>query len=188
MKFKKFTFILFLLIFISFNLSLIIGANETKNNIDNYFRIHIVANSDNLDDQILKLNVYKDVNNYINSLTQNVTDKSELVQILTDNIYSILNIAKKSIADNGYNYSVNGYIGNIKYDEKTKDGNTMPEGIYHSLKLVIGEGNGENWWSLLFPNSIDGLTVDEATSKEDITFSLGFVELFKEFLNSLKTD
>jgi len=185
--FKKTTFILFILIFILFNLSIIMGVNKQENLINKYFRIHIVANSDSIDDQILKLKVSKAVNSYIHSLTENITDKSELKKIVTENIYNILEVAQKIITDNGYAYSVKGYIGKIHYDEKIKDEIIMASGTYDSLKIVIGEGKGENWWSLLFPNSIEGLEINDVMSNNDITFSFGIIDFFKNMFNDIKT-
>lgn len=189
MKLKKITFILFIFIFLLFNLSLIIGINNTENSIDNYFRIHIVANSDSIDDQILKLNIAKEVDKYISDLTKNANSKNEYIESITENISNILNVAQEIINENNYNYSVTGYIGKLKYDEKIKDGLVMKEGIYDSLKIVIGDGNGENWWSLLFPHSIEGVTTSDAISSNDITYSSGIATFFANLFNTeLKTN
>lgn len=82
------------------------------------------------------------------------------------------------------------------YDEKTKDGVQMAEGIYDSLKIVIGEGKGENWWSLIYPNTYDSvviydeqgnnknddthhLTTSDIISSKNISIKFGIVEFFK---------
>lgn len=56
------------------------------------------------------------------------------------------------------------------YGEKTKDGALMKQGIYDSLKIIIGEGKGENWWSLIYPNAYDSVVIyeeQESTKKDD---------------------
>jgi len=63
----------------------------------------------------------------------------------------------------------------------------MASGTYDSLKIVIGEGKGENWWSLLFPNSIEGLEINDVMSNNDITFSFGIIDFFKNMFNDIKT-
>lgn len=85
--------------------------------------------------------------------------------------------------------------GNMYYDEKTKDGVLMKQGIYDSLKIVIGEGKGENWWSLIYPNAYDSvviyneqenikddthhLTTSDIISSNNISIKFGIIEFLK---------
>lgn len=183
MKKIKITFVLFLILFLSLNISLVIASNNANHNLNNYFRIHVVANSDSIKDQILKLNVAQAVDEYISDISKNITDKDEYIYCISNNIYNILEIANKKILESGQDYTVIGYIGKMKYDEKTKDNISQPKGTYNSLKLVIGNGNGENWWSLLFPNSIQGLSTDEVLENDEIIFSFGMFDWFKRLFN-----
>lgn len=183
MKRKKITFILFLTLFIFLNISLVIANSNAKDNLNNYFRIHVVANSDNIEDQILKLNIAKAIDEYISDTTKNITDKNEYITCVADNIYNILEIANNKIIEQNLDYSITGYIGKMKYTSKTKNGITHPKGIYNSIKIVIGNGNGENWWSLLFPNSIQGMSSEDILETDNITFSLGITEYFKKLFN-----
>lgn len=82
------------------------------------------------------------------------------------------------------------------YEEKTKNDVKMSEGIYDSLKIVIGEGKGENWWSLIYPNTYDSvviykeqentkkddthhLTTSDIISSKNISIKFGIIEFFK---------
>lgn len=57
------------------------------------------------------------------------------------------------------------------YDEKTKDDITMPKGVYDSLKILIGNAKGENWWSLIFPYSIaESQNISNVITNNDIQF------------------
>lgn len=145
---------IFLLSFILLNVHLIFATNINENNSKNYFRIHVVANSDSIDDQILKLNVSKKVDEYICEITKDLETKEDYKKCVTTHIQDILVVANNVLKDNNANYKVKAYIGNMYYDEKIKDSITMESGIYDSLKIVIGNGEGENWWSLIFPYSI----------------------------------
>lgn len=86
--------------------------------------------------------------------------------------------------------------GNIYYDEKTKDGTQMKQGIYDSLKIIIGDGKGQNWWSLIYPNAYDSviiydeqnntikddthhLNTSDVISSENISLKFGIIEFFK---------
>ena len=174
----KITFIVFLISLFILNLGLIY-ANSINEQNSNIFRIHIVANSDSIDDQILKYNIAKKVDDYINKITTNCNNKSESKQAIKKNIQNILNICSETIKENNLNYSVKAYIGKLSYEEKQKDNIHMNAGIYDSLKIIIGDGNGQNWWSLIYPSSlaIDG-EQDIFTSETKYTF--GIIELFKK--------
>lgn len=168
---QKITFFIFILSFILLNINLIFATTLNNNNIKNYFRIHVVANSDDIDDQMLKLKVSKSVDKYIKIITKNSNTKEDYKKEIEKNIQNILEVANTVIKENNKDYMVKAYIGNIRYDEKTKDSISMKSGIYDSLKIVIGNGNGENWWSLIFPYSIDNLN-DENIEVESILLNL----------------
>lgn len=151
---QKIPLFIFLLSFILLNVHLIFATNINENNSKNYFRIHVVANSDSIDDQILKLNISKKVDEYICEITKDLETKEDYKKCVTTNIQDILVVANNVLKDNNINYKVKAYIGNMYYDKKIKDSITMESGIYDSLKIVIGNGEGENWWSLIFPYTI----------------------------------
>lgn len=176
---QKITFFIFILSFILLNINLTFATNLNNNNTKNYFRIHVVANSDDIDDQMLKLKVSKSIDEYIKIITKNSNAKEDYKKEIEENIQNILEIANTVIKENGKDYVVKAYIGNIKYDEKTKDNFSMKSGVYDSLKIIIGNGNGENWWSLIFPYSIDNINLnDENIETESIIFNL--IKLVKE--------
>ncbi|MBQ8044416.1 MAG: stage II sporulation protein R [Clostridia bacterium] len=176
MRYKK-TFIIFLISIILLNLSLIYATNVNENNAK-YFRIHVVANSDSIDDQLLKYTVAKKVNTYIEDITKDAKTKDDSKQIIEQNIQNILNICSKTIKENNSDYTVKAYIGRLMYDEKQINDIYMSAGIYDSLKIVIGKGQGQNWWSLIYPTTFNNLTQEEFFA-QDIKYSFGIVELIK---------
>lgn len=109
--FKKHNlFIIFLILFTLLNVGLIFATTTNINNTENFFRIHVVANSDSIDDQILKLKVAKKVNEYIESITVTAKDKNDYKKIITLNIQNILSIANNEIKENNYSYDVKAFI------------------------------------------------------------------------------
>lgn len=182
MKFKK-TFIIFLITFILLNLTIIFATANNNKKISNFFRIHIVANSDSIDDQILKYNVAKQIEQYIYELTKNCANKQESKKTIEQNMQNILTLCNHIIQNNGYDYDLTAYIGKIQYDEKQKDGVTMSEGIYDSLKIVIGNGTGDNWWSLIYPTFVDSDNKKIAPTSNDIECKFFIVEWFKELFD-----
>ena len=181
MRIKK-TGILFVISFILLNLNIIFATNKNYNTSTNYFRVHVVANSDSIDDQLLKYIVSKNVDKYIHEITINSNSKEESKKIIQENIQNILNICKNTLKDNNSNYNVVAYIGKFKYNEKSKNNTHMQAGIYDSLKIVIGNGNGQNWWSLVYPTTITDINVEESFNK-DTNFSFGIIEFFQNLFN-----
>lgn len=177
MRYKK-TFYMFLISLILLNFGIIYATNINEYNVNNYFRVHIVANSDGIDDQLLKYTIAKEVNTYIENLTKNATTKQDSKKLIEENIQEILELCNNIIQNNNYNYDVKGYIGKLMYSEKNKQGIQMKEGVYDSLKIVIGSGNGENWWSLIYPTSLQDTTLEQAFN-EDTTYSFGILEFIQ---------
>ncbi len=180
MKNKLILFI-FLTAFILLNINILYAIENTKNNLSNYFRIHVVANSDTINDQMLKLKITDNVTQYINLITSGITNKKSYVETMHNNIPSILNIANQIQKENGYNYPLTIHFGNIKYDNKTYNNIEMNKGTYNSLRLIVGDGLGNNWWSLLYPSMPDETTIEDVLTNEDIEFK----SIILEWINNL---
>ncbi len=178
MRLKK-SFIIFIISLILLNITIVFATAKNNNNIASFFRIHVVANSDSIDDQLLKYQVSKEVEEYISELTLNCVSKEECKKIIEHNVQNILALANDILVQQGYNYDLKAYIGNLEYDEKQKDDIYMSSGIYDSLKIIIGNGNGNNWWSLIYPSSIDNFSEEDST-KCNIQYRFGIIDWFKE--------
>ena len=62
-----------------------------------------------------------------------------------------MDICKKTIKENGYDYDVNINLGYSKFPTKQYSSVVLPAGEYKALKIVIGKGQGRNWWCVMFP-------------------------------------
>ena len=119
-------------------------------------RLHVLANSDSEDDQNLKLEVRDYILGDIAALTEDCADASEAAEKIRDGLYNIEIKAKDFINQKGYDYNISAALSNEAYPERTyEDSNgeifTFPSGKYNSLIITIGEGQGQNWWCVLFP-------------------------------------
>ena len=146
----KICLMLFVLSFIFLNV--IIGVSI--NNKNNIVRLHVIANSNNFKDKLIKLKVNENVTNYINSLNISANASStDVLNILKDNSSEILNITKNTLDKENIDYTYKLEIGKIYYnDKKENDLISMDKGVYNSARLILGEGKGENIWSFIFPN------------------------------------
>lgn len=114
-------------------------------------RLHILANSDTIQDQELKLKVRNNVIKEFNGKFKNIVSKNESEKIILENINKIKEIAQKTVYDEGYTYNVEVYYGNYKFSSRDYDNFTLPEGEYDAVRIEIGSAQGKNWWCVMFP-------------------------------------
>ncbi|EJO5346200.1 stage II sporulation protein R [Clostridium botulinum] len=140
--------------FISFNyLNLTHKSTSTiqKDISNKIIRFHVLANSDSIEDQSLKLKIKDEVIKYMMPKLDKSNSIDESRKILKENDRQIKKIAQNIINKNGYSYSVNTYLGQDKFPIKTYGNITLPQGQYEAYKIVIGNGKGQNWWCVMFP-------------------------------------
>ena len=151
MKQKRFLYILILLIIYIFISAVSYTRAVTKDISDNLFRLHVIANSDSDEDQELKYIVRDKILASIGEMCKNVNTKEEIVNIAKENMDEIKKIAKNTILENGYDYSVNIDVGNFSFPTKYYGDVALPSGFYDALKIEIGQAEGNNWWCVMFP-------------------------------------
>lgn len=118
---------------------------------DKLIRLHVIANSDSPEDQELKLKVRDEIISKMNEKLGNSKSIDETRELVKENIDEIREIALKEIQLNKKDYDVKVSLGNQKFPTKSYGGFTLPAGEYEALKVVIGEGKGQNWWCVMFP-------------------------------------
>ena len=194
---KTYPLYIFILSLLLLNIFLILGSIKSKNNLDEYFRLHVVANSNSVDDQIIKLNVVKKINNYLNTLykstnysNSDLNEKDKAKILIEDNINNILEIANTELINQNANYICYANIGKISYEEKHSDEIYMNKGTYDSVQIVLGNGEGENFWSLIFPysyNSNFDIQNNNYNTNEEIQIKSGILETIKEVVKTFKS-
>ena len=162
---KKF---LTLLAVTGFMLFLLVGYSTTVNsNIsENIVRLHILANSDSVEDQELKLQVRDAI---LEHSRANFTKKSDVKAKLDE----YKEIAETVISEKGYDYPVEVEYGNFKFPTKEYKNIRLPAGNYDALRVKIGNADGQNWWCVMFPPLcfVDG-TTDSVYAEEKLQSSL----------------
>lgn len=169
--------ILILVLFLFLIFSAYSYASTVNENLsDNVFRLHVIANSDSKEDQNLKYKVRDKLIEYMKSITSNIENKEEVINIAYNNIENFQKIAEQVIKDNGFNYPVKVEIGNFSFPTKTYGDISFPSGFYDALKVEIGNASGQNWWCVMFPPlcfvDVTSGVVPES-SKENLETNLG---------------
>ncbi len=114
-------------------------------------RLHIIANSDSDFDQELKLKVRDRILEYTDGLFAEVSGKTEAESLAEYSSDDIKAVAEEVIAENGADYSVSVEITNMWFETRTYDGFTLPAGDYDAVRIIIGAGEGHNWWCVMYP-------------------------------------
>ena len=128
------------------------STSTMQNDISNkIIRFHVLANSDSIEDQSLKLKIKDEVIKYMMPKLDESNSIDESRKILKENDKEIKKIAGNIIEKNGYKYSVNTYLGQEQFPIKTYGNITLPQGQYEAYEIVIGNGKGQNWWCVMFP-------------------------------------
>lgn len=114
-------------------------------------RFHVIANSDSVEDQALKLKVRDKVLEYISPKLKEASSIDASREILKENDENIIKICETVIESNDYAYGVRTTMSKENFPVKSYGNITLPQGNYEAYRIVIGEGNGNNWWCVMFP-------------------------------------
>ncbi|NLY42776.1 MAG: stage II sporulation protein R [Clostridiaceae bacterium] len=117
----------------------------------NLVRFHVVANSNSAEDQELKHRVRDRIIKEMQEQFEVSDDIESTKKIIRDNMQRIEEIARDEIRKSNKDYPVSVSLGNYPFPTKVYGEITLPAGKYEALRIVIGEGEGENWWCVLFP-------------------------------------
>lgn len=129
-------------------------------------RFHIMANSDAAADQELKLKVRDAIGAYMQPRLSEISNIKESRKVIKENLKQIEAQAGQVIAAQGYTYSVTAKLTTTDFPEKTYGDYTFPAGAYEALEVVIGEGEGHNWWCVMYPNLCFFNSTYEVVDKE----------------------
>ena len=135
-------------------------------------RLHVIANSDAQDDQALKLQVRDAVLAQATDLLQQSRDMVDAQRKLSLALPAIETAAREKVVAEGYDYAVAARLEQAEFPTKEYDGFALPAGEYLALRVVIGEGAGQNWWCVVFPP----LCTAAATDIEETAIATGLGE------------
>ena len=136
-----------------------------RNMAQKVLRFHVLANSDSREDQALKLKVRDQVGTLMAEKLKDADSLEESERIVKANLNLIENCAADVISAEGYAYPVSAALENCTFPEKTYGTYTFPGGVYEALRVVIGSGEGHNWWCVMYPP----ICVSAATGHKELS-------------------
>ena len=126
-------------------------ASESAQIRSQVLRLHVIANSDNEEDVDLKFAVRDAVLESRAELFASAGDIEEIRELAAQSLDIIEAAARDEISRRGYSYTVRAELVNMYFATRQYEGFIMPAGRYDAVRLIIGDGGGENWWCVMFP-------------------------------------
>lgn len=188
-------------LYIAFSCTYFAGAAQSVR--EDVVRLHILANSDSEKDQNIKLKIRDallEKNTLILSDGVNQDNAVEYFELSKD---ELLETARDVLRENGFDYEVKISLEKEFFETREYGELIFPAGEYTALKIILGEGKGENWWCVMFPplcvpaaddievknNTEDYLTesgneIVNGGKKYVIKFKL--LEVYEELKNSIR--
>ena len=152
-------------------------------------RLHVLAVSDDSNEQRIKLNVRDSVLSYISPKLESAESPDEAKRIISSELDGIKYAAET--AAEGRPVKVT--LTQEYYPTRDYGSFSLPAGRYESLRVILGEGEGHNWWCVVFPplcltaaesdsavESLDGETRGIVTEGDGYRCKFRIVELWGE--------
>ncbi len=143
-------------------------------------RLHVIAHSDSLLDQSIKLSVRDAVLGAMGPALETAPGKAEAREQLLKNGDALQRAAESALQERGANYSARLYYGDAEFPDRMYGSHYYPAGEYEALRVVLGEGGGENWWCVMFPPLclVDLEQAGEPAVSDEIVFESALAKLF----------
>jgi len=114
-------------------------------------RLHILAPSDSVEDQTLKLTVRDKILSKYGNLLKSADGFDDAQEKICLSISDIEKDCNEWIRELGYSYTAKAELSEEWYNTREYSSFTLPSGSYTSLKITIGSGKGQNWWCVMYP-------------------------------------
>ena len=133
---------------------------------DSVLRLHVLANSDTDEDQALKLKVRDSILSASAPIMEGCETREEAIAALTSAIPTLTSAASETIQREGFDYPVRIELCEEDYPTKSYESFCFPSGEYLSLRVLIGDAAGQNWWCVLFPPLCLSAATDQRDAEE----------------------
>jgi stage II sporulation protein R len=172
---KKFIFLVVIAVLLTFRPSISLGKEEQTYEVipDEAIRLRILANSNSEKDQQIKREIRDRVNAEITDWVLKLKDEDieTARDVIERNLVDIEEIVQRVLDEHGSNDTFEVTFGDVEFPAKVYGNQVYPAGEYEAVLVTIGEGEGENWWCVLFP-PLCFLDFSNGTSVADTDHSL----------------
>lgn len=138
-------------------------------------RFHVRANSDSEEDQRVKMLVKERVVSYLQPVLDQAASAEESKTLVLQHLEEVEELAEQVLEEEGCDYGVQVSVGKSDFPEKIYGDCRFPAGEYEALIVELGEGEGHNWWCMLYPGLCffeDTYGVVSEEKKEELKYLL----------------
>ena len=147
---------------------------------ENLIRLHVVANSDSAEDQALKLKVRDAVVQKLQETMNSFPTVEEAKAYLQEHLPELQEFVNQVIRELGSADTAEVTLDQEAFDTREYDTFTLPAGYYEALRITIGQGEGQNWWCVVFPSLCVRTSEDFADTAVGAGFSDSLTETLQE--------
>jgi stage II sporulation protein R len=169
-------------------------------------RLRILANSNTAADQKLKRDIRDEVNAQITTWVDELSTLSEAREIIRKQLPAIEEIVQNKLNDAGIEKTFSVELNKVAFPTKMYGDYIYPAGQYEAVLITLGEGEGKNWWCVLFPplcfldfengdavkenkegksDKTETVSAEEADETEEIQTKFFVVELFDSLVSAV---
>ena len=138
---------------------------------DELIRLHVVGASDSMEDQTIKLQVRDAIIVSLQQALEDATDIEQAKSYILDHLPQIEAAANAVLQELGSEDIAVVSFMEEAFPIRDYDTFSLPSGVYNSLRITIGDGNGKNWWCVVFPSLCFQAS---STGVEDVAAGAGF--------------
>ena len=130
-------------------------------------RLHIIANSDSPEDQALKCKVRDNILDYMRDKGDQCFDGYNNLKVDDKLLAELKKLASETVRLDGRPYEIKTMFVRFAFPTKVYGDLSFPAGYYNAVRVVIGSGEGKNWWCVMFPplcmmNATTGKLTDDS--------------------------
>ena len=145
-----------------------LSKRELQNEV---LRLHVVADSNSNEDQAIKLKVRDAIITALEADLARVDTKEQAQAMISGKLEELEQIANEVLEKEGVTDRAVVTLEREGFETRDYDTFSLPAGVYDSLRITIGSGQGENWWCVVFPN----LCIPAASEDvQDVAAGAGF--------------
>lgn len=136
---------------------------------DRILRLHILAAGDDTLSQEIKLHVRDAILELVREPLADATTAAEAESALLPLLPEIIAAANRTLSEYGVSYEATAQISTEFFPIKQYGSLLLPPGEYRALRVLLGEGEGKNWWCMLYPSLCftEGITATIADEEKE---------------------
>ena len=159
------------------------GAAEKLKVNDQIIRLHIVADNISPEAEQAKLAVRDEIADWLHQQQISKLSTTAAVRYLANRLGRIKYLSQNALIGSGVAQPIAVALGatNLPAKMYQETDFALPAGKYLTLNIIIGEGEGQNWWCIAYPDQcLTKNTISQVNNQDQIELKLKFVEWLKQ--------